>query len=94
MKFKSTKTESPGSNRLKVTGDLTIHGITRPTALEMEFYGPVKSPFGGEITMGFSGSMRINRQDFGIAWNEKMEDGSPMISNDADISIDIEADRT
>src|SRR3989304_1932456 len=57
--FKSTKVEPAGGNRGKITGDLTIHGITRPVTLEVEFSGPVKSPIGGEISIGFVGKTNI-----------------------------------
>lgn len=93
MVFRSTKTEAGAGNRLRVTGDLSIHGITRPITVDAEYFGPVKSPFGGEITMGFSTSFRINRDDFGITWNEVMEDGGLMIDKELHISIDLEADR-
>ncbi len=92
MMFRSTSTEAVGGSRLKVTGDLTIHGITKPVVMVAEYSGPVKSPFGGEITMGFSGSFSINRGDFGITWNEPMEGGGLMIGKEVDITIDIEAD--
>ncbi len=91
--FRSTKVESAGDNSLNITGDLTIHGLTRPAALEVDYFGPVKSPFGGEITMGFSAKTRINREDFGINWNELMENGGVMISKDIEIALEIEADR-
>jgi polyisoprenoid-binding protein YceI len=93
IQFKSTKAESSGRNRIKVAGDLTIHGITRPVNMEMEYSGPVKSPFGGEITMGFSARTKVNRDDFGITWNEIMEDGGVMVGREVEITIDVEADR-
>jgi len=90
--FRSTKVESAGQNRAKMTGDLTIRGITKPVTLDVEFSGPVKSPFGGEITMGFSASATVDRFAYGIAWNEIMEDGGFMIDKDVKITIDVEAD--
>lgn len=91
--FTSTKAEKAGSHRLAVTGDLTIHGITRPVTLHIDYAGPVKSPFGGETTMGFSIIAEIDRDDFGITWNEPMEGGGVMISKDIKITIEVEADR-
>ena len=93
MVFRSKKTGVAAGNRLRVTGDLSIHGITRLITVDAEYFGPVKSPFGGEITMGFSTSFSINRDDFGITWNEVMEDGGLMIDKELQISIDLEADR-
>jgi len=90
--FRSTKVEGAGENRAKMTGDLTIRGITKPVTLDVEFAGPVKSPFGGEITMGFSATSVIDRFAYGVSWNEIMEDGGFMIDRDVKITIDIEAD--
>lgn len=90
--FRSTKVKSVGENRAKLTGDLTIRGITKPVTLDVEFSGPVKSPYGGEITMGFSASATVDRFAYGVSWNEVMEDGGFMIDKDVKITIDIEAD--
>jgi polyisoprenoid-binding protein YceI len=88
--FKSTKVESTGGRRCKVDGDLTIHGITRPVTLKVEYFGPIKSPFGA-TSLGFSATIRINREDFGITWNMDME-GGVMVGKDVEINIDVEAD--
>ncbi|HYQ47966.1 MAG TPA: YceI family protein [Thermodesulfovibrionales bacterium] len=90
--FRSTKVEAAGGSRAKMTGDLTIRGITKPVTLDVEFAGPVKSPFGGEITMGFSAAAVVDRFAYGVSWNEIMEDGGFMIDRDVKITIDIEAD--
>ena len=90
--FKSTGVEGIGQNRARMTGDLTIRGITKPVSMEVEFYGPVKSPFGGEMTMGFSATAVVDRFDFGVAWNEVMEDGGFIVDKEVRISLDIEAD--
>jgi len=90
--FRSTKVEGAGENRAKMTGDLTIRGITKPVTMDVEFSGPVKSPYGGEITMGFSASATVDRFTYGVSWNEIMEDGGFMIDKDVKITIDIEAD--
>ena len=88
--FKSTKIESTGSRRCKVYGDLNIHGITRPVTLDVEYLGPIKSPFGA-TSLGFSSTIRINREDFGITWNMEME-GGVMVGKDVEINLDVEAD--
>ncbi|MEW6117085.1 MAG: YceI family protein [Nitrospirota bacterium] len=89
--FKSMGIEKTGTNSGKVTGDLTIHGVTRSVTLEVSFFGPVKSPF-GETSMGFSAATSLNREGFGIMWNEPMEKGGLMIGRDVEITVDIEAD--
>ncbi len=92
--FKSTKVEKTGSNRAKVTGELTIHGVTRTVAMSAEYVGPVKSPadIGGETVMGFSGSLTINREDFGITWNVPLGEAGLMVGKEVQITLDIEAD--
>ena len=92
--FKSTAIESMGGSRARISGDLTIHGITRPVTMDAEYFGPVKSPeaLGGETTIGFSASLTVNRLDFDVKWNVPLEGGALMVGNDVMIQLDIEAD--
>ena len=90
--FRSTRIEGSGDRRFKVEGDLTIHGITRPVTLDVEYSGPVKSPFGGETAIGFAAAITINRFDFGVKWDVPMEDGSLIVGKDIQITLDGEAD--
>ena len=79
-----------------VTGDLTMHGVTRPVALKGEYSGPVNLPefLGGEKCIGFSGSLVINREDFGMMWgSEAFGTGGTLVSKDVEIFIDVAADR-
>ena len=94
MTFRSTSVEKTGSNRGKITGNLTLRGVTRLVTMEGEYFGPIKSPadLGGETTMGFSASLTINREDFGIMWNVPFDTGNLMVGKDVEITIDIEAD--
>lgn len=82
--FKSKRVEPEGKGKLKVTGDLTIHGVTREVALQVEGpNGPMKDPRGNEH-MGASATTQISRKDFGI-------NGSPgMVGDDVIISLDVE----
>ncbi|MCC6347950.1 MAG: YceI family protein [Nitrospirales bacterium] len=90
--FRSTAVEATGGNRARVTGELTLHGTTRTITFDAEHFGPVKAPYGGEISRGFSASTRLNREDFGILWNETLEAGGVMVGNEVQIFLDIEAD--
>jgi polyisoprenoid-binding protein YceI len=92
IKFISSSVEKTGFNTCKVKGDLTVHGITRPVEIDMEFFGSIKSPF-GETSMGFTAKTRLNREDFDIKWNEPMENSGFMVGKDVNISINIEADK-
>lgn len=88
--FKSTKVEKAGPGRLKVTGDLTIHGVTKSVVLDVEGpTAPIKDPWGNQRA-GASATTKINRQDFDVKWNRKMDTGGLIVSDDVAISIEIE----
>ena len=90
--FKTTKVEATGKNRGKVTADLTIRGIRRSISFEIEYLGPVKSPFSGKSSIGFRGTTRINREDYGIKSSNTMEGGGLVVGKDIDITFDVQAD--
>ncbi|MEJ2683721.1 MAG: YceI family protein [Candidatus Sulfobium sp.] len=92
--FKSTGVETAGGNSARISGDLTIHGITRAVTMEAEYFGPVKSPeaLGGETTIGFSASLTIDRRDFDVKWNVPLTGDALMVGNEIRINLDIEAD--
>ncbi len=92
--FRSSRVEKTGTNRGKIAGDLTMRGVTHQVTMEAEYFGPIKSPadLGGETTMGFSASLTVNREDFGIMWNFPFDNGNLVVGKDVEITIDIEAD--
>lgn len=92
LTFTSTKVESRGDDDFKVTGDLTMHGVTKPVVLDVEQTGRGKNPWGQEV-IGFEAKTKINRKDFGLNWNAALESGGVLVSDDVKISIDIEATR-
>jgi len=87
--FKSTKIVSKGDGVYDVTGDLTIRGVTRPVTFKVTYGGQGKNPCGA-IVAGFSGEGKINRTEFGLTWNTPLETGGVLVSEDVDISFDIE----
>jgi len=90
MTFASRKVEKIGADNLKVTGDLTIHGITREVVLDVE--GPsvaIKDPWGG-MRRGASAATKINRKDFGLTWNKALETGGVVVGDDVAISLEVE----
>ena len=91
ISFTSTKVEKVEKG-LKVTGDLTTHGVTKPTVLEVEILGTGPHPMikGGQVA-GFSAHTKINRQDFGITWNKTLDSGGTLLGDDVDITLNIEA---
>ena len=90
MTFKSTTVEITGENRAKMTGDLTIRGVTRPIVVDVELMGQTVSPYGKEV-VGFVGSTTINREEWGLTWNMMLETGGMMVSKDVKIELDVEA---
>ena len=88
--FKSKRIEQVSAGKMKMTGDLTIHGITKEVVLDVEGpTAPVKDPW-GNTRVAASANTKINRQDYGIKWNNKMDNGGLVVSNDVDITIDME----
>lgn len=88
--FKSTKVESAGPGRLKIAGDLTIRGVTKQAVLEVTApKPPIKDPWGLQRT-AVSGSTKINRQDFGVAWNKALDAGGVVVGDEVDINLDVE----
>jgi polyisoprenoid-binding protein YceI len=88
--FVSKKVMKDGPDRLKVTGDLTMHGVTREVTVNVE--GPtqeVKDPW-GNFRRGATGTAKINRKDFGLTWNRALETGGVVVGEDVDISVEIE----
>jgi len=87
--FRSTRIE--GSRKeFKLTGDLTIRGVTKPVTLDVTFEGQTKDPWGGE-RVGFSASGKIDRREFGLTWNVVLEAGGLTVGNDIKINIEVEA---
>ena len=88
--FKSTRVELVGSDRARIVGGLTIHGVTREVVLDTELTGRGKSPFGKE-TVGFEARTSINRKDFGLTWNMALETGGWLVGDTIKIEIALEA---
>ena len=88
--YKSTKVESAGAKKYAVTGDLTIHGVTKPVKLDVEELGGGKDPWGNQ-RVAFAAKARIDRGDFGLKWNQALETGGVLVGEHIDIEIDVEA---
>jgi polyisoprenoid-binding protein YceI len=88
--FKSKKVAKVSDGQYKVTGDLTLHGVTKEVTLEVTGTPtPLTDPF-GNVKLGGSATTRLNRQDFGIAWNKALDSGGVVVGNDVDVTIDLE----
>ena len=88
--FKSTKVVSKGDNKFDVTGDFTLHGVTKSITLPVTFLGEQKFMKGAKA--GFETAVTINRKDYGLVWNRALESGGVMVGEEVEISINIEAD--
>jgi polyisoprenoid-binding protein YceI len=88
--FKSTEIENGSSGHLKVTGDLTLHGVTKSVVLDVTVpKAPIKDPWGLQRT-AVSGTTKINRQDFGMNYSKALDNGGLVVSNEVDITLDVE----
>ncbi|GHS89142.1 hypothetical protein AGMMS50218_14720 [Actinomycetota bacterium] len=87
--FVSTSVRADGSDYV-VTGDLTIHGVTRSVELETEFNGTATDPF-GNLRAGFSATTTISRKDFDITWNAALEAGGVLVSDKVTITLEVSA---
>lgn len=90
LTFKSKKAKVLGKGKLEVIGDLTIRGVTKEVTLQVEGLDQeIKDPW-GNVRRGATATTRINRKDFGLAWNQVLETGGVMVGEDVDIQIDVQ----
>ncbi len=90
ISFKSKKVEREEGGKLKVTGDLTIRGVTKEVTLNVEGpTAPVKDPWGNQRA-ALSATATVNRQDFGVKWNQTMDGGGVVVGDEVKITIDLE----
>lgn len=90
LTFKSTRVVSKANEELAVSGDLTIHGVTRNVEFKVE--GPTaaaKDPW-GKTRVGVSASTKINRKDFGLTWNATLETGGILVGDEVTITLDVQ----
>ena len=86
--FQSTTITKSGDD-YKITGDLTIKEVTKPTTFDIEYNGKGTNPWGVEV-YGFEGETKINREEFGLTWNASLETGGVLVGKDVKISITME----
>ena len=88
--FVSTKVEKTGDSEAKVTGDLTIHGVTKEVVLDVEGPAPeAKDPW-GNTRSGASATTKINRTDFGLVWNAALETGGVLVGEQVSLTLEVE----
>lgn len=89
MTFKSKSVEVTGENTACLVGDMTIRDATHEVVINVEYVGQAKSPW-GMTSVGFSGSTKINRKDWGLTWNKALETGGVLVSDEIEISLELE----
>src|SRR5580692_12368159 len=91
MTFKSTRVEPRGKDRLTVTGDLALRGVTREVVLDVERSGVIAKDPWGKRRAGFTATTTINRKDYGVSFNQVLDAGGLALSEEVAVTIEIEA---
>lgn len=93
--FVSKKISKSGKNKYKVTGDLTLRGVSKPVVLDVEYLGSSPFSMDGKTIQkaGFTAHTVIQRKDFGISWNKTLDQGGLVLGDEVDININIEANQ-
>ena len=89
LTFKS-KSITKSGDAYEVAGELTIHGVTKDVVLHTQFEGKGKDPWGNE-RVAFAAKTSVNREDFGLKWNQVLEAGGVLVSNKIEIELEVEA---
>jgi polyisoprenoid-binding protein YceI len=96
LTFRSTRVEKVGKTKYKISGELTMRGVTKPVVFDAEFLGSSDVSIDGKpwgAKAGFSATTVVNRKDFGINWNKALDNGGMMLDDDVTIVLNIEATR-
>jgi polyisoprenoid-binding protein YceI len=89
LTFKSKRVEKVDSHHVRLVGDLTIKDITKEVALDVEYAGQAKSPW-GTVNAGFTAQTKISRKEWGLTWNVALETGGVLVGDEITISIELE----
>jgi polyisoprenoid-binding protein YceI len=90
MTLDKIKLAPKGKDKYKMTGELALHGVTKPVTFDLAYNGSAKDPW-GNTRAGFTATGKINRKDFGISWNKALDAGGVMLGEDVEIELQIEA---
>ena len=90
LTFNSTAVTAKGDDEFIVTGDLTIHGVTKPVDVKFELLGTSQDPW-GNTRIGFEGKVEISRKEFGLVWNVALETGGVLVGDTVKLEMDVEA---
>ena len=90
LTFKSTRVDKVSSDKLKVTGELTIRDVTKSVTLDVELLGKAKDPWGNN-KIAFNGKVAIQREEYGAKWNQALEAGGVLVGKQVDIDLELQA---
>jgi polyisoprenoid-binding protein YceI len=91
MTFESTSITAAGPGKYKMTGNLTMHGVTKPVTFDLEAVSDViTDPMNGARRVGAAASATINRKDFGVNYDSKLPNGTPSVSDEIKVQLDVE----
>jgi len=90
IRFRSTQIEKLGTERYRLTGELTIRDVSREIALDVEYGGRGKDPWGNE-RVGFTAKASLDRKDFGLKWNQALETGGVLVSDRVELELEVQA---
>jgi polyisoprenoid-binding protein YceI len=93
LRFKSARIEKIEEARYRVIGELTIRDVTREVALDVEYGGRARDPWGNE-RVGFVARTALDRKDFGLKWNQALEAGGVLVGDRVDVELEVQAVRT
>jgi polyisoprenoid-binding protein YceI len=87
--FKSKRVEVKDKTHGRIIGDLTLRGVSREVAIDVEFNGTSKSPWGATVA-GFSAETTLNRKDWGLTWNVALETGGLLVGEEMKVNVEVE----
>ncbi|HEY3483758.1 MAG TPA: YceI family protein [Ilumatobacteraceae bacterium] len=93
LTFVSTAVEALSSDTYRVTGDLTIKGVTKPVTVDFDYTGTAVDPF-GNTRLGLEGKATVNRKDWGLNWNAALDAGGVLVSEKVTLEFEVSAIRT
>jgi polyisoprenoid-binding protein YceI len=90
LTFRSTKVEAKGDHEFHVNGDLTIRGVTKEVAFDLDYTGAVTDPW-GNLRVGFEGKAEVHRKEWGLNWNTPLDTGGVLVSEKVTLEFEISA---
>ncbi|MEJ2288085.1 MAG: YceI family protein [Deinococcales bacterium] len=90
LHFRGTRIEALDRNRYRVAGDLTVRGEARPVTFDVDVQGPINDPF-GNVRVAAQAHGKLNRKDWGLAWNQVLEAGALLVGEEVKFTLDVQA---